>query len=94
MRAEPLTIAGAAQSLRSGRLTSRTITEDCLAVIADRDASLNAFITVLGDQALAQADAADRELAAGRDRGALHGIPISLKDLIDLRGVPTTAASH
>ncbi len=94
MRAERLTIAGAARSLRSGRLTSRKITEDCLAVIAERDASLNAFIAVLGDQALEQADAADRELAAGRDRGALHGIPISLKDLIDLRGVPTTAASH
>ncbi len=94
MHAELTTIADAARALRSGRLTSRGITEGCLAIIAEQDPSLNAFITVLADQARAQAGAADRELAAGQDRGPLHGIPISLKDLIDLQGVPTTAASR
>jgi aspartyl-tRNA(Asn)/glutamyl-tRNA(Gln) amidotransferase subunit A len=49
---------------------------------------------VLADEAMEQARDADREIAAGRHRGPLHGIPISLKDLIDLRGVPTTAASR
>ena len=49
---------------------------------------------MLADQALAQARQADAELAAGQDRGPLHGVPISLKDIIDLEGVPTTAASN
>lgn len=52
---------------------------------------LKAFITLTPDHALAQADAADREIAAGRRRGALHGVPVAMKDLFDLEGVPTTA---
>src|SRR6185295_1378063 len=49
---------------------------------------------IMAEEARQQARAADRELAAGRDRGALHGVPISIKDLFDLRGVATTAASR
>jgi aspartyl-tRNA(Asn)/glutamyl-tRNA(Gln) amidotransferase subunit A len=49
---------------------------------------------VLASEAIAQAREADREIAAGRRRGALHGVPISLKDLIHLRGTTTTAASR
>ena len=49
---------------------------------------------MLADEARAQARAADQEIAAGRYRGPLHGVPISLKDLIDLRGTPTSAASR
>ena len=48
----------------------------------------------MADEALRQAREADRELAAGRDRGPLHGVPISIKDLLDIRGTPTTAASR
>ena len=48
----------------------------------------------MADEARRQAREADRELAAGRDRGPLHGVPISIKDLLDVRGVPTTAASR
>ena len=48
----------------------------------------------MADEARAQAQDADRELAAGLDRGPLHGVPISIKDLIDVRGTPTTAASR
>src|SRR5262249_29173358 len=55
---------------------------------------LNAFICVMSDEARAQARQADRELAAGIDRGPLHGVPISIKDLLDVRGTPTTAASR
>ncbi len=63
---------------------------------ADRadNGRLNAFILVMADDALRQARNADRELTAGQDRGPLHGVPISVKDLIDMRGVPTTAASR
>src|SRR5262249_58875194 len=46
------------------------------------------------DDARRQAREADRELAAGHDRGPLHGVPISIKDIIDMRGLPTTAASR
>ena len=94
MPAEPRTIAELARALRAREVTAEAVTERCLQQIAERNPSINAFITVLADQALAQAREADRELAAGRDRGPLHGVPISLKDLIDLRGVPTTAASR
>ncbi len=48
----------------------------------------------MADEARRQAREADRELAAGHDRGPLHGVPISIKDLLDVRGMPTTAASR
>src|SRR5712691_3651210 len=55
---------------------------------------LNAFITVLRQGALEQARRLDEELRQGRPRGPLHGLPISVKDLIDVEGLPTTAASR
>jgi aspartyl-tRNA(Asn)/glutamyl-tRNA(Gln) amidotransferase subunit A len=90
--AETLTIADASRAIAAGKLTSEALTRACLdRIAAHRD--LNAFITVLEEAAMAEARAADREIAAGRSRGALHGIPVSLKDLIDMRGVRTSAAS-
>jgi aspartyl-tRNA(Asn)/glutamyl-tRNA(Gln) amidotransferase subunit A len=94
MRDSPATIADLARALRSGSLTAETATTQCLDRIAERNPSINAYIAVLADQALAQARQADTELAGGRDRGPLHGVPISLKDIIDIDGVPTTAASN
>jgi aspartyl-tRNA(Asn)/glutamyl-tRNA(Gln) amidotransferase subunit A len=89
-----LDVVTAGHRLRSGALTSVALTQACLSHIASRNDELRAFITVTADSALAAAADADRELAAGRDRGPLHGIPISLKDIIDQQGVPTTAASR
>jgi aspartyl-tRNA(Asn)/glutamyl-tRNA(Gln) amidotransferase subunit A len=94
-----LTIVEAARRLRDGTLTSVALTEACLARIAQDGAlpdgaRLNAFILVTADLARTQAAEADRERAGGVDRGPLHGIPISLKDLIDLAGTPTTAGSR
>ena len=94
MDAEPGTIAQLAQALRSRTLRSRSITDRCLKAIAERNAALNAFITVLGDTARDQAEQADAEMDAGQYRGPLHGVPISLKDLIDVRGQTTSAASR
>jgi aspartyl-tRNA(Asn)/glutamyl-tRNA(Gln) amidotransferase subunit A len=54
---------------------------------------LNAFIPVMADSAVSAAQAAEREIESGRYRGALHGIPISVKDLVDVAGTPTTSAS-
>lgn len=94
MRAEPYTIAELSRALDARAVTSEAIVERCLSRIAEHDSSINAFITVLADQARADARAADREIAAERRRGPLHGVPISIKDLMDLRGAPTTAASR
>jgi aspartyl-tRNA(Asn)/glutamyl-tRNA(Gln) amidotransferase subunit A len=88
------TLAELSRALQSRTTSSEAVTDVCLARIAERDSSINAFITVLADEARAQARAADQEIAAGRYRGPLHGVPISLKDLIDLRGTPTSAASR
>ncbi len=90
---EPRTIVDLARALRERRLTAVSATSACLAAIQAGNPSINAFITVLGEQALADAARADEELAGGCDRGPLHGVPVALKDLIDVAGVPTTAAS-
>jgi aspartyl-tRNA(Asn)/glutamyl-tRNA(Gln) amidotransferase subunit A len=88
------TIAALAPRVASGELKSERLTEETLATIARLQPQLNAFITITADDALMRARAADKEIGAGRYRGPLHGIPISLKDLVDLAGVPTTAASR
>ena len=89
-----MTIEQFGRSLRARELTSSRVTEECLRRIEADNPRLNAFITVTPDTALQQARAADQELAAGTDRGPLHGVPMSIKDLLDIRGVPTTAASR
>jgi aspartyl-tRNA(Asn)/glutamyl-tRNA(Gln) amidotransferase subunit A len=91
---DSLTVESFGRKLRAGEVTAQAITDQCLDRIDADNSRLNAFIRVMADDARAQAAAADRELAAGIDRGPLHGVPISIKDLIDIRGVPTTAASR
>ena len=93
MPASAPTIAELARAIRAGESTAEAATRTCLERIAERNPAINAYITVLADQALAQAKQADAELKSGRDRGPLHGVPVSLKDIIDLRDVATTAAS-
>ena len=83
-----------ATAIETREVSVREVVDATLGRIADRDPSLQAFTTVLGDSARVDADRADREIAAGRYRGPLHGVPVSIKDLIDLAGVPTTAASR
>ncbi|MBL8642540.1 MAG: amidase [Rhodospirillaceae bacterium] len=85
-----LSIGELAANLSSGAVTSRRLTELYLQRIKAH-AKLNAFITVLAEQALAAADASDTRRKQGRARGPLDGIPIALKDNIDLAGVATTA---
>src|SRR5688500_16326340 len=94
MGAEPQTIAEVSRALGAREISAETVTSRCLDRIAERNPSINAFITVLAEQALAQARQVDADIALGRYRGPLHGVPLSLKDIIDLRGVPTTAASR
>src|ERR1700687_484594 len=89
-----MTIEEFGRKLRARAVTSEETTEACLARIDADNGATNAFILVMADQARRQAREADRELAAGHDRGPLHGVPLSIKDLLDVRGTPTTAASH
>ena len=88
------TIAELAGALARRETTSVALTEWCLERIATLNPRLNAFITVTGERALATAHAADRARASGQATSALHGIPVSLKDLIDEAGVVTTAGSR
>ena len=89
-----LDLVTAGRRMRTGALSATALTEACLAQIAARNDQLRAFITVTSDAALAAAQDADRDFRAGYDRGPLQGIPVSLKDLVDVAGVPTTAASR
>ncbi len=87
------TLLGAAAAIRTGATTPTALVEAALARIAALDGSLNAFQLVLAEQALADARRAEAELAAGQDRGPLHGLPVAVKDLLDMAGLPTTAGS-
>ena len=88
-----LTITEASDLLRGKKISPVELTTACLAKIDEFNPSLNAFITVMHDSALAQAHEAEVEIHNGRWRGPLHGIPIGLKDLIDTAGVKTTCGS-
>jgi aspartyl-tRNA(Asn)/glutamyl-tRNA(Gln) amidotransferase subunit A len=87
------TVAELSPQIRTGALSPVTLAEALIGRI-ERYRVLNAFITVTADVALAQAREAEREIAGGQYRGPLHGIPISLKDLIDTRGTRTTCGSR
>lgn len=87
-----MTIADLAPRVARGDVSPVDLVQRCLERIeARRD--LNAFITVLADSALAAARSAEVQIAAGRYLGPLHGIPVSIKDLVHVAGVPTTSGS-
>jgi aspartyl-tRNA(Asn)/glutamyl-tRNA(Gln) amidotransferase subunit A len=90
----PNSLRDAAALIQQGALSPVALTRACLDRIAAVDGELRAFITVTADQAMADAARAEVEIKAGRYRGGLHGIPVSLKDLVDLAGTPTTSGSN
>lgn len=87
------TIAEAAQLIESRELSPVDLTEALLRRIEIFDPQLSAYITLTADLALEQARQAEKEIAAGRYRGPLHGIPIGLKDLYYTRGILTSGHS-
>jgi aspartyl-tRNA(Asn)/glutamyl-tRNA(Gln) amidotransferase subunit A len=89
-----LSIPELGAAYRCGTLSPVAVTRQALERIAKEDGKLNAFITVLGDRSLERAAAAERDLRAGQDRSPLHGVPIAIKDLVDMAGAPTTFASR
>jgi aspartyl-tRNA(Asn)/glutamyl-tRNA(Gln) amidotransferase subunit A len=88
-----VTISDLAQRLRRREISPVEVTRDCLARIEKLNPALNAFITVMAESAMTDAREAEGEIGRGEWRGALHGVPVALKDLIDTVGVRTTAAS-
>ncbi|MDX3434313.1 amidase [Streptomyces sp. ME01-18a] len=82
-----------AEALRLGETTAEALTRRALARIADRNDELGAFAVVDRERAVSAARQADDELADGHDRGPLHGIPMAVKDLIDVAGLPATRGS-
>ncbi len=82
-----MTVAALAAAIRRGELSPREAVQDALERIERDDPAYNSFITVRGDEALAEAD------ALGPSGGPLHGVPVGVKDVIDVAGTPTTAAS-
>jgi len=94
MNLDTPTIEEFGRRLRAREISAVELTDECLRTIEAAGKQLNAFILVMADEARRQARDVDRELAAGRDRGPLHGVPLSIKDLFDIRGTATSAASR
>src|SRR2546422_3724987 len=94
---EDLSFASAAEI--AGRVASRSVTalrvvEACLGRIAVHDRLLNSFLNAMTDQALDAARRVDDAVRAGRPPGPLTGVPVAVKDIIDVADVPTTAGAH
>ncbi|MER7084012.1 amidase, partial [Saccharopolyspora kobensis] len=88
-----LTTTELAGRLRAGETSAVELTRAALRAIAELDGELNAFTAVDRDGAVKAAEKADAELAEGLDRGPLHGIPVAVKDIIEVAGLPTTMGS-
>src|SRR6478672_9931351 len=86
-----LGVADAAAAIRAGRTTARELLDACLARIAATDGAIGAWATVDADAAQAEARARDHDRASGRELGPLHGVPVGIKDIVDVAGMPTTA---
>ena len=83
------TILALSARIKAGELSPVTLTEAMLERIAALDGRLKSYATVMAEQAMAEARAAEAEIAAGGYRGQLHGIPVAVKDLCYTKGVRT-----
>jgi amidase len=79
-----------AQAIRTRQASSAEVVQAHLRRIEAVNPAINAVVIVLGEQALGAAEAADRALAAGADLPPFHGVPFTIKDIIDVAGTPTT----
>jgi amidase len=89
-----LTLSEVCRRIKSGELTSRAVTEHALNRIKATDDRYRAFVTLTDDAALATAQRLDGARANGEPLGALHGVPIAVKDLLWTRGVKTTCGTR
>jgi aspartyl-tRNA(Asn)/glutamyl-tRNA(Gln) amidotransferase subunit A len=86
-------LAEQARTVREGEVSSVELVERALERMATLDPQVGAFVVVLADQALAEAAERDAERQGGRAVGVLHGVPVAVKDLIDMEGLVTGAGS-
>jgi len=84
------TLTESGSLIQAQKTTSLAVTETLLVRIDQLEPRLHSYATVTADLARAQAEQADREIAAGHIRGPLHGVPIALKDLCDTKGIVTS----
>ncbi|GHO44455.1 hypothetical protein KSX_26180 [Ktedonospora formicarum] len=82
-----------AEELRSGIITPTELVTEIFEHIDQQEHETQAFITLMREEALHAAEQAEREMRTGLYRGTLHGIPLAIKDLIAVKGIPTTAGS-
>jgi aspartyl-tRNA(Asn)/glutamyl-tRNA(Gln) amidotransferase subunit A len=88
-----LGVGEAAQAIRRGETTSGELVDSCLERIASTDDALRAWVTVDAEGAAAAARERDADVLAGRSLGPLHGVPLGIKDIIDVAGMTTTAGA-
>ena len=88
-----MSVVQAANALRAGTLSARALTQACLARVALREPEVQAWVHVDADAALAAADRCDQLSASGQWLGPLHGIAVGVKDIFDVRGMPTAFGS-
>jgi aspartyl-tRNA(Asn)/glutamyl-tRNA(Gln) amidotransferase subunit A len=89
-----LTLAAAGEEIRAKQLAPVALAEAALARIEATEPVLNAYARVTADLAMDAAREAEAEIGAGRYRGPLHGIPVAVKDLYDMAGLPTSCSSE
>ncbi|MFH7594345.1 amidase [Streptomyces racemochromogenes] len=89
-----LSIAAAAEAIRARELSPVELVDSVLDRLEQVEPHLQAYVSVRADEARRAAREAEQDVAAGRLRGPLHGVPMGLKDLIDVAGAPTTASSR
>jgi aspartyl-tRNA(Asn)/glutamyl-tRNA(Gln) amidotransferase subunit A len=94
MSAAPVTAVEIARRVAGRETSAEAVTREHLETIAARDGGLDAFLAVTADRALAQARRLDAALAAGAPAGPLAGVPVAVKDILDIEGVPTTCGSR
>ena len=87
-------VADTARLVAGGEISARGVVEQALGRIDERDRELNAFSRLLVDEAIAEAEVRDAALASGGPVGPLHGVPIAIKEEIDVAGAVTTFGGH
>jgi len=91
---EDLTLANVRSAIADGRISAVVLAEEHYERIAARDGEINSFLALTRERALAQAERVDAAAKAGNPLGPLAGVPIAIKDVFTMRGVPTTAGSR
>lgn len=88
-----LSLRDVAAKIKSREVSPVEVTQACLDRASETQPKLNAFSVVMADSAMAEAKAAEADIAAGNWKGELHGIPVGIKELYDVSGLPTTSSS-